>query len=77
MATYFMIEGNTFPVFDALTLSDKNKTDLIDPYNAYSGSIAFVVNMPFQQFLILLLPVFILCCAPKVVLSENKSFVEL
>lgn len=73
VASYAMIDGFTISTVDSTTLSDAEKSELLDKYNTYSGSIASVVSMPFQQFVVTLLPVFFLCFTTKAVMSENKS----
>lgn len=73
-ASYAMIDGFTISTIDATTLSDAEKSELLDKYNTYSGSIASIASMPFQQFVVTLLPVFFLCFTTKAIMSENKSF---
>lgn len=74
--TFVLIYGIELSTFDARRLSDKEKAHLLDRYNSYSGSIASVVFVPFQQFVAILLPVFMLCFMTKTVLKESKSLLE-
>lgn len=72
---YLMIDGFTFVTFDADSVSDTRKSEMLDEYNTYTGALSSVVSMPFQQVLALVLPVFFLCFATSAVVNENKSFV--
>lgn len=57
-------------------LDDDNlRRDILDRYNSYSGFIASMVSIPFQQLSAMLLPVFFLYFTTHAVMTERKSFV--
>lgn len=74
--TYAMIDGFRISTINASTLSDSEMVLLLDRYNSYSGSIASIVSVPFQQFVLMLVPVFFLCFVTKSVVQPHKSFSE-
>lgn len=60
----------------AKNLSDSDKSSLLDRYNTYSGLLFSLVGMPFQQIVMLLVPVFFLCFATSAIVNENRSIFQ-
>lgn len=71
--TFLLIDGFRLSTIDASTWTDSDKSELLDRYNSYSGSLASVAALPFVQFVATLLPVFFICFASKTVFNSNKS----
>lgn len=71
-----LIRGITLKERSANGLTDADKSDLLDRYNTYTGAFFSVVAMPFQQVVLVVMPVFFLCFATSAILSESKSFVQ-
>lgn len=74
LLTSFFIDGVSFGSVSATGLSDDDKRDLLSRYNSYSGTIASVIAIPYQQFVVMLVPVFFVCFTTEWVLRADKSF---
>lgn len=72
-----LIHGITLTERSLNGLDGSERSDLLDRYNTYTGAIFSVLIMPFQQVVLLVMPVFFLCFATSSILGENKSFVQM
>lgn len=60
----------------ANTLTDEDKSKLLDRYNVYMGAFFSALSVPFQQIVTLITPVFFLCFVTSAVISPSKTFIE-
>lgn len=71
VATCALIEGVRVTTVDATNLSDSDMSDLLDRYNTYSGIFGSLFSLPFQGFVAVLLPLFLLLLTSRKLLSAN------
>lgn len=74
--TYLLIDGYKLTTTEATSLSDSDKTHMLDKYNSYSGGIASIVGVPFQQLVGVLVPVFFLCYSTKAFLNPDQTILS-
>lgn len=73
--TTVFLRGVELITLDASELSDEDRHLMLDRYNSYSGSLAAIVSIPFQQLPGLVLPVFFLSFTTHAVMTERKTWV--
>lgn len=75
LITAIFLQGVELKTVNTVELSDDQRRVILDQYNSYSGFIASIVSIPFQQLPAVLLPVFFLYFTTHSVMAEHKSSV--